>query len=126
MVKSVNVTVDKHMINYWIRLLNKDSTSYASIIYTITLKLFISGEYKTQWLSRVKCILDNCGLSYIWLNQNRMGKSKCKSIIHKRIEDIAHQKWYIDLSKSSMYITYKLSKKQLHFEKASFELEFQR
>ena len=87
----LQVTVDKHMINYWIRLLNKDSTSYASIIYTITLKLFISGEYKTQWLSRVKCILDNCGLSYIWLNQNRIDKSKCKSIIHKRIEDIAHQ-----------------------------------
>ena len=62
----LQVTVDKRMINYWIRLLNKDSTSYASIIYTITLKLFISGEYKTQWLSRVKCILDNCGLSYIW------------------------------------------------------------
>ena len=112
-----HVTVDKHMINYWIRLLNKDSTSYASIIYTITLKLFISGEYKTQWLSRVKCILDNCGLSYIWLNQNCIDKSKCKSIIHKMIEDIAHQKWYIDLSNSFVCITCKLFKKQLHFEK---------
>ena len=76
---------DKHMINYWIRLLNKDSTSYASIIYTITLKFFISGEYKTQWLSRVKGILDICGLSYIWLNQNRIDKSKCKSIIHNEL-----------------------------------------
>ena len=45
----LQVRIDKHMINYWIRLLNKDITSYASIIYTITLKLFISGEYKTQW-----------------------------------------------------------------------------
>ena len=43
--------------------------------------------------------------------------SQCKSIIHKRIEDIAHQKWYIDLSNSSMCITYKLFKIQLHFEK---------
>ena len=113
----LQVTIDKHMINYWIRLLNKDITSYASIIYTITLKLFISGEYKTQWLSRVKGILDNCGLSYIWLNQNFIDNSQCKSIIHKRIEDMAHQKWYIDLSNSSMCITYKLFKTQLHFEK---------
>ena len=113
----LQVTIDKHMINYWIRLLNKDITSYASIIYRITLKLFISGEYKTQWLSRVKGILDNCGLSYIWLNQNCIDKSQCKSIIHKRIEDMAHQKWYIDLSNSSMCITYKLFKTQLHFEK---------
>ena len=66
----LQVTIDTRMINYWIRLLNKDITSYASINYTITLKLFISGEYKTQWLSRVKGILDNCGLSYIGLNQN--------------------------------------------------------
>ena len=53
----LQLTIDKHMINYWIRLINKDSTSYASIIYRITLKLFISGEYKTQWLSRVKSII---------------------------------------------------------------------
>ena len=113
----LQVPIDKHMINYGIRLLNKAITSYAAIIYTITLKLFISGEYKTQWLSRVKGILDNCGWFYIWLNQNRIDKSQCKSLIHKRIEDIAHQKWYIDFSNSSMCITYKLFKTQLHFEK---------
>ena len=79
----------------------------------ITLKLIISGEYKTQWLSRVKGILDNCGLSYIWLNQNLIDKSQCKFIIHKRIEDIAHQKWYIDLSNSSMCLTYKLNKAEM-------------
>ena len=114
---SLQVTIDKHMINFLICLLNKDITSYASIIYTTILKLFISGEYKTQWMSRVKGILDNCDLSYIWLNQNLIDKSQCKSIIHKKIEDMAHQKWYIDLSNSSMYITYKLFKTQLHFEK---------
>ena len=113
----LQVNIDKHiMINYWIRLLNKHISSYASIIYMITLKLCISGEYKTQWLIKVKCILDNCGLSNIWLNQNIIDKSQCKSIIHQRIEDIAHQKWYIDFSNSSMCITYKLFKTQLHFE----------
>ena len=59
----LQVTIDKHMFKYWIRLLNKDSTSYASIIYTITLKLFISDEYKTQWLSRMKGIIDNFRMS---------------------------------------------------------------
>ena len=68
----LQLTSEKHMINYWIRLLYKDSTSYAPIIYTITLKLFISGEYKTPWLNRVKGILDNCALSYIWLNPNKI------------------------------------------------------
>ena len=103
----LQVTIDKHMINYWIRLLNKDSISYASIIYTITLQLFISGEYKTQWLRRVKGIIDKCGLSYIRLNQNRIDKNQCKSKIHKKkIADIAHQKWYIYLSNSYVHYVY--------------------
>ena len=122
MVKLVNCRcrlqlTNINMINYWIRLLNKDSTSCASISYTITLQLFISGEYKTQWLSRVKGILGNCGLSYIWLNHNRIDKNQCTSIIHKKIEDIAHQKWYIYISNLYMCITYKLFKTQLHVEK---------
>ena len=33
------------------------------------------------------------------------------------MEEIAHQKWYIYISNSSMCITYKLFKKQLHIEK---------
>ena len=74
----LQVTIDKRMINYLIRLFKKTVAYYLSIIYTITLKLLISGEYKTQWLRRVKGILDNCGLSYIWLNQNRIDKIQCK------------------------------------------------
>ena len=105
------------MINYWIRLLNTHITSYASIIYTITLNYLLLVNIITQWLSRVKGILNNCGLPYIWLNQNLIDKSQCKSIIHKRIKDISYQKWYIDLSNSSMCITYTMFKTQLHFEK---------
>ena len=57
-------------------------------------------------------------------SERYIDKSQCKSIIHKGIEDISHQKWYIDLSNSSMCITYKLFQKQLHLEKHIFNSNF--
>ena len=84
----LQVTVDKHMINYWLRLFNKDEHTSAYIMYTIIFTLFTRNEYKAQWLCRIKCILHHCSLSYIWDNQT-IDTATCKRIIHKQIEDIA-------------------------------------
>ena len=86
-------------------------------MYTIIFTLFTRNEYKAKWLCRIKCILDSCGLSYIWDNQTTIDTATCKKIIHKQIEDIALQQWYTSVSSSSMCATYRLFKKQLNFEK---------
>ena len=113
----LQVTVDQHVINYWLRLINKDETTIAHIIYMTALQLFNRDEYKIQWLCRVKYILDNCGLSYMWLNQHTIDTTQCKTIIHKRIEDIALHNWYTDISMSTMCVMYRTYKKYLSFEK---------
>ena len=82
----------------------------------IALKLFRRDEYKSQWLKRVKYILDSCGLSYMWYQQQELSTKQCKVIIHQRIEDIALQKWNTDISTSSMCKMYRIFKKQLDFE----------
>ena len=105
----LEVTADKHLISYWLRLLNKDKSTLAYIVYTIALKLFTKGEYKANWSCRGKCILDNCGLSYIWHHQQFIDGNPSKLIIHQQIENIAMQTWYairqcvlcIDSSKDS-------------------------
>ena len=119
----LQVTVDKNMINYWLRLLNKDQHTLAYIMYTIIFTLFTRNEYKAKWLCRIKCILDSCGLSYIWDNQTTIDTATCKKIIHKQIEDIALQQWYTNVSSSSMCATYRLFKKQLNVEKIPFNVE---
>ena len=86
------------------------------MVYRIALNLFRRDEYKSQWLKRVKYILDSCGLSYMWYNQHEIPTKQCKVIIHRRIEDIALQKWNTDISTSSMCRMYRLFKKQLDFE----------
>ena len=72
--------------------------------------------YKAKWLCRVKHIVDNCGLSYLWLNQSMMDTNHAKPLIHTRIEEVALHNWYTDISTSSMCTMYILFKKQLNFE----------
>ena len=64
----LQVTVDKQLISYWLRLLNKDESTLAHIIYIMVLNLFVRDEYKVKWLCRMKNIIDSCGLSYLWFN----------------------------------------------------------
>ena len=85
----LQVTVDKNMINYWLRILNKDEHTLSHIMYTIIFTVFTRNEYNAKLLCKIKCILDNCGLSYIWDNQTTIDTATCKKIIHKPINDIA-------------------------------------
>ena len=65
----LQTSVDKRLIGYWVRVLNKDVHTFAYMVYMIAYNLFRRYEYKSQWLKRVKYILDSCGLSYMWCQQ---------------------------------------------------------
>ena len=75
----LQVTVDKQLITYWLRLLNKDESTLAHIIYIIILHLFVRDEYKIKWLCRVKTlstVVDYriCGLIQTKLILNSLNK----------------------------------------------------
>ena len=74
----LQTSVDKQLIAYWLRVLNKDVHTFAYMVYIIALKLFRRDEYKSQWLKRVKYILDSCGLSYMWYQQQELSTKQCK------------------------------------------------
>ena len=103
-------------MSFWPRLLNKEENSLAHIIYMIAHNMFVRDVYKAKWLCRVKHIVDNCGLSYLWLNQSMMDANHAKQLIHTRIKEIALHNWYTDISTSSMCTMYRLFKKQFNFE----------
>ena len=68
----LHVTIDKRLMSFWLRLLNKEEFSLAHIVYMIAHNLFVYVVNKAKCLCRVKHIVDNCGLSYLWLNQSMM------------------------------------------------------
>ena len=78
----LQVTIDKRLMSFWLHLLNKEESSLAHIVYMIAHNLFVRDVYKAKWLCRVKHIVDNCGLSYLWLNQSMMDTNHAKQLIH--------------------------------------------
>ena len=46
---SLQVTIDKHLMSFWLRLLNKEESSLAHIVYMIVHNLFVRDVYKAKW-----------------------------------------------------------------------------
>ena len=77
----------------------------------------MSGLYGTMWLQKVKAILDNCGLSFMWHEQHTIDTIKAKHKIQMRIEDVEIQKWYSSISTSPMCSLYNGFNSEFRFEK---------
>ena len=117
-VLPIQVAIDKRIIGYWFRLLSKHHSAYSYCKYRMALSLFSNDLYKTHWICKVKRILDNCGLSYMWENLCTLDNSTCKNIIFRRIDDIiAMNRWYTDLSVSSLCTFYRQFKQKLCYKK---------
>ena len=80
----------------------------------IALNLFRRDEYKSQWLKELSIFW--IVVAYPICGTINTQFLQCKVILHRRIEDIALQKWNTDVSTSSMCRMYRLFKKQLDFE----------
>ena len=73
----LQVTIDKHLMSFWQRLLNEKECSLAHIVYMIALQLFVRDVYKAKWLCRVKNIV---------LKQSMIDINQAKQLIYTRIK----------------------------------------
>ena len=67
-----------------------------------------------NWAYHIKCILEECGLMYLWQNQFNMLIDY--NIIKTRIMDTFYQSWSTDVHNSRRLETYCLFKNSFHFE----------
>ena len=72
-------------------------------------------NYKnSNWAYHVKCLLEECGLSFIW--QNQFNNEVNFNIIKQRILDIYCQQWYSEINNSRRLESYCLFKQSFKFE----------
>lgn len=112
----LQVKIDMYLINFWLRLLDKTESTLAYVFYSLIMNLYSLDIYKTPWLIKIKSILDNCGLSYIWNERAYLDIKLSKKMIHQRIEDLEIQKWYTSISTSPMCEMYNQMKSVFGFE----------
>ena len=70
----LSVTIKTRIVAFWHRLITSPVSKLSSAMYDFLFHITKTGRSDNKWLNNVKNILDECGLSYIWLNQNTITK----------------------------------------------------
>ena len=75
-----HITIEKRMIGYWLQILIESSSKLNYQIYKCILHLDMQNVYSTQWIRKIKEILQRCGLFNIWVNQHNIRVEDSKAI----------------------------------------------
>ena len=104
------------MINYWVKLLGLNDQSIHKKLYSM-LKQDADNNISyngSNWAFQIKSLLNELGLSYIWLQQNEF--TIPVNLIKQRIFDNYYQSWYSNINNSSRLSMYSRYKHDFLFE----------
>ena len=82
--------IEKRMIGYWLQIIIGSSSKLNYQFYKYILHLDKQNIYFTQWIRKIKEILQRCGLFHIWVNHHSIRIEDSKAIrllICTRIND---------------------------------------
>lgn len=98
------------LIKFWHKMkVNNDDKMSSCLLKTLH-ECFDFNIFKSDWLSKVKKILDDCGLSFVWLNPNSVQSDWLSNSVNKRLQDMFIQAWMqqcMECSKSCHYHLFK-------------------
>ena len=63
----VSVHIKTRMLNYWSRLITGKQIKFCFVVYQCLLKLYNENTFRSPWLSYIKTLLNNSGMSGIWI-----------------------------------------------------------
>ena len=104
------------IMKYWIKILNQPDHSLMKQIYNM-LQLDSDNNinhFKLNWAHNVKNILDEIGMTNIWIDQNP--QTIDFRTIKQRIIDIYKQNWYANINNSSKLASYCMFKHDFNIE----------
>ena len=65
----LSLNVNQRLLSYWTKLISGKSDKLSCGVYKLLHNMYITGDYKSPWICKIKQTLDSLGLSYIWQNQ---------------------------------------------------------
>ena len=104
------------LICYWVRVVPGKQSTLSVLLYKSMMKDHIKNETNCKWITAVKYILDNLGLSNMWISQSFFSVKWLSQQISTRQNNQYLQIWRNNLTESLKGKTYKLFKEELNFE----------
>ena len=105
------------MITYWAKLIFSKPSKLSAIAYKLTFSLSHGNNVKLYWMKCIESILNEIGLSYIWLTQSCINEIWLKTVVRTSLQDQFKQTWYSDIQTNSKTLNYRLFKELFGFEK---------
>lgn len=96
----LEILIKQKMVLYWNTLLC-DNKKLSSIMYKLMFTLYRVFPHKFKWVSYVKSIFDELGLSYIWNDQLYISKNTLKLVLKQKLVDQFTQHWFSQIDSSS-------------------------
>ena len=104
----LEVTVKAKMISFWNRLIGCKLPKWSNMLYQIVLEMNKKSYIKSPWCNFIKKILDDCGMSNIWLSQNMINAKWLSEAVKLRLKDQFKQQWWVDCRNHAKCSNYQL------------------
>ena len=111
----ITVSVKLRMINFWSRLLNGKESKICAVLYKLVFLYYNDYGINTKWISYIKNIFDNCGMSNIW-NAQFADKWVLKCI-EQKLKDQFQQECFAFVAESPKTLCYRIFKNNFQLEK---------
>jgi hypothetical protein len=107
----LEIAIKSRLLSFWSNLASCKTERLAALMYKIVYTLHCTNKFESQWLIGVKSILDQCGLSDIWLCQSsNVNPQWLKRWAKMILQDQFRQSWYADIEAKSCCRNYKMFK----------------
>ena len=103
-------------MNYWGRIITGNHDKLCYVMYQCMLKLYNENKFKSQWLDYIKKMLNNSGMSGIWLYQEGLNLNWFKNAFERKVKDQFNSEWVVNLRNKSSCDTYICYKENVVFE----------
>ena len=122
-ITPLDINIKARMIVYWAKLVNEDQSKISHMIYNLLYTSDKFNIFKLNWLSSIRCTLNDSGFPGIWLAQSLpCSVSTFRNILKLRLKDQLIQKWHESISESRKCINYRISKNNFKLEKYLVDL----
>lgn len=120
----ISLVIKKKVIKFWSNLLLGKGSKLSYRLYSILFNDSSTTNYEYPWINNVKSILDEVGMSYIWISQDPQNSKWLANTVLQKCQDQYKQSWFASLNESSKCINYRIFKTEHKFESYLINLPF--
>ena len=102
--------VHQRMLNYWARLQAGKQSKLSKLAYDLLLAHHTANHFKSKWVGKIEHLLNNLGMSNIWLSGRALDPDSFSGMIQRRLTDIHWQNWHSEVDASGHCVNYRIFK----------------